>query len=341
MRPKALTVAVARIFYFFAAMQFMAYYVTTPKWYLTIGDYLAGRERLPFQERILTAVVANFLLSCAPLVRAFQRLSGVFMPVERGAYFLISLLAFCVASIFCVKLHRAVAPQSRMNFLVYPAFIYITMWSYLILVQQHFFYPYDMASLAFFTMGVYFVYTRQFVPVCLVMLVGTANRETTLFLVGIFVLDAATNELATETSSLRERFRLSQIPWPKVLALVSIWLAVKLPLHYRFQHNFSEDLNRVHENLPFFGPKHWPALMDICGYILPLVVLMRRRLKPQRFANYLLILPVWLVIMFFKGILIETRIYGELSSFTAVAAVILIEEYVTRPATEKAVNIAA
>lgn len=77
-------------------------------------------------------------------------------------------------------------------------------------------------------------------------------------------------------------------------------------------------------------PRLWPALLDICGYVLPVVILFRRRLSPLRFANYLYIFPVWLAIMFYTGVILETRIWGELCTYTAVAATLLLEEHFSR-----------
>ena len=75
-------------------------------------------------------------------------------------------------------------------------------------------------------------------------------------------------------------------------------------------------------------PRLWPSLLNICGYALPAVVMLRSRLRPLRFANYLYILPFWIAIMFYTGVILETRIYGELCSYTAVAVVLLLEEHV-------------
>jgi hypothetical protein len=57
------------------------------------------------------------------------------------------------------------------------------------------------------------------------------------------------------------------------------------------------------------------------------VWLLRHRLRPVRFANYLYILPAWFAIMFYTGVILETRIYGELTPYIAVACVLLLERY--------------
>ena len=46
----------------------------------------------------------------------------------------------------------------------------------------------------------------------------------------------------------------------------------------------------------------------------------------------MLLLPVWIGVMLFKGVLYEARIYGELCPYAAVACVLLMEQYVNREA---------
>ena len=104
-----------------------------------------------------------------------------------------------------------------------------------------------------------------------------------------------------------------------------------MPLAYHFRHNDnSENFVRIATNLGRLKPRLWPTLLNICGYLLPIVIIFRSRLRPLRFANYLYILPFWFMVMFYTGVILETRIYGELCSYTAVAVVLLLEDHVAR-----------
>jgi hypothetical protein len=87
---------------------------------------------------------------------------------------------------------------------------------------------------------------------------------------------------------------------------------------------------RIRENLGRLRPRLWPVLLNICGYVLPVIILLRRRIQPVRFANYLYILPLWLAVMFYTGVILETRIYGELIPITVVASLLLIESHLVR-----------
>ena len=318
------------VLYAFATLQFIRYYVVSTRFYLSMPRYMSGHERLPFQERVLPIVLMWPITHFSPLMNALAKHEG---PSSPGSFpfYLVSLLGFSVAGIFCVRLYRALTATGTLDVLVYPLFLIISMWTYVVHLDADFSYPYDMLSLAFFTAGLYFIYTRRFPALIATMLLGTLNRETTLFLIPIYMLDAATTSVPHPAAPISQRFHLRQIPWLRVATLLALWLVIKLPLaHYFAGNDASENYVRIRENLGRLKPRLLPALLNICGYLLPVVVLMRRRLRPIRFSNYLYVLPLWFAVMFYTGVLLETRIYGELSGYTAIAVVLLLERHVSR-----------
>ena len=316
--------------YCFATLRFVRNYIllTTP--YLVLPSYLLGHERLPFQERVLPIVVYRAFYAFPPIANHLHHDTGLFT-WENGPMFFLSLVATVVAGTFAYKLYRAVSPQGSLAVVVYPVFLFTVMMTYSAHPDQNFNFPYDLLSVAFFTAGLYFIYTRRYVPLLAVILVGTFNRETTLFLIIVFCLDAASSQdaHAEQPDGLRQRFELGQVPWLKVALLSAAWLAVKLPLAHTFRFNDrSEYFLRLHYNISTFRPGYIPTMFDLCGYLLPVVFVLRKRIRPVRFGNYAYILPVWLAVMCCTGVLIEIRIYGELCAFAAVAAVLLLEEQI-------------
>lgn len=333
----------AWVLYVCATLQFIRYYVVSTTFYLNMPRYLAGGERLPFQERVLPIFLMWPINHSAFLMRHLAHPRGGFdapsaATPETLAFYLVSLVSFALAAYLAVRLYRAVTVTGTLGVLVFPAFMVLTLWTYVVHIDANFSYPYDMPSLAFFAGGLLAIYTRRYVPLVAVMILGTLNRETTLFLAGIYVLDAASRQvpplLLARTGgrlTLRQRFSWRQVSWPRAALLVLVWLAVKLPLAFHFRHNdSSENFVRLWGNLGRLRPRLWPILLNICGYILPIVVLLRGRLRPVRFANYLYILPFWFAVMLYTGVILETRIYGELCSYTAIAAVLLLEDHAMR-----------
>ena len=323
------------VLYAFATLQLIRFYVVTTRFYLKMPAYLSGHERLPFQERILPIVLMWPINHWSALMHAIANrghdpeTSAAATP-QTVAFYLLSLVAFSIAGVFTVKLYRAVTQDGILAPIVYPLFLVISLWTYVIHIDANYSYPYDMPALAFFTAGLYFIYTRQFAPLFFVMLVGTLNRETTLFLIGIYMLDAASRPSAVPHSPISERFNLQAVPWLRVFTLAILWLSIKVSLALYFAGNSNaENYNRIVENAFRLKLRLLPSLLNICAYLLPVVWIYRRRLTPVRFANYLYILPLWFAVMFYTGVILETRIYGELSAYVAVSVVLLLEEHVT------------
>ena len=305
-----------------------------------MNRYLSGNERLPFQERVLPIFLMWPINHSAILMRHLSHESRGFdaesaATPQRLAFYIVSLASFTLAG-FCVqKLYRSLTRSGALAKLVFPVFMVLTLWTYVVHTDANFSYPYDMPSVAFFAAGLLAIYTRHFWPLACIVFLGTFNRETTLFLVGIYLIDSASVGLPDRLLvrgrhvTLTERFSLGLVNWKRVVLLLSLWLVVKIPLayHFRFNDN-SENFVRLWGNIGRLRPRLWPTLFNICGYTLPVIVLLRGRLRPVRFANYLYILPFWIAIMFYTGVILETRIYGELCSYVAVASVLLIENAV-------------
>lgn len=305
-----------------AALQVIRYYCKSTIFYLNVNAYLSGTERLPFQKRVLPAGLM-WMIQHSRWFAKLGRSNTVLTP-QLGAFYLISLFAFIAAAIYAQKLYDAVSEHHTLPLLVFPTLLFTVIWTYCIHLEANYSYPYDMLSLAFFTAGLYYIYRRRYFPLLLVLLIGTLNRETTLFLIVIYILDAASKDGAR--GAYLRQFRWRQVPWIRVLVLVAIWSGIELALAHRFAHNDrSEDYVRIVENLGRLRPRMIPALLNICGYSIPLVLLFHRSLRPQRYANYLWVFPVWFGVMFYAGVIIETRIYGELCSFSSVALVLIVE----------------
>ena len=319
-----LSIAIVAL-YACATLQFIRFYAVTTTFYLSLPAYLSGHERLPFQERVLPIVLIRLLYRGLVAVHLTAHLEGAFT-FDRAPFYIISLVSIVVAGYFTQKLYELVSERCALKFFVYPIFLFTMMWTYSIHMEANYSYPYDMLSVAFFSAGLYAIYSRRFVPLVAIIAIGTLNRETTLFLIGIYLIDAASVEFADPADGLRSRFSLKQVSWLRVALLVLIWMAIKLSLAHIFAHNSqSENYIRIRENIGRLKPRLWPALLNICGYILPVVVLLRQNIRPIRFRNYLWILPLWFAIMFYTGVILETRIYGELCPYVSVALVLIVE----------------
>ncbi len=337
--PKKYVSAILIVLFGCATLQFIRYYCKTTDFYLNMTAYLSGHERLPFQERVFPIAILRPMFHSPWLMSHMAHANGAFTP-ELGPFYILSLVSLVVAGIYTQKLYTLVTGQHSLSFLVYPIFLFAMMWSYAIHSEANYSYPYDLPGVAFFAAGLYYIYKRSYVGLFLVILIGTFNRETTLFLIVIYVIDSASRAVMSPrlasaprqqrsalSGGLFSRFDLRLVSWPKVAALSVVWVAIKLSLaHYFAANSNAENFLRIDYNLSRLSPRLLPALLNICGYTIPVVVIFYRLLRPVRFQNYLWVLPVWIGVMFCSGVLVETRIYGELCPFAAVALVIIMEE---------------
>ena len=330
---RPLTRSFLALLYGCAMLQFVRYYARTTDFYLKMPMYLSGHERMPFQERVLPILLLRPIFSSHWLMRHLVHVNGV-ADFSRAPFYLISTVALAVAAIATQVLYQRVSEQRTLALLVFPIFLFTVMWTYTIHNEVNFSYPYDFISLAFFTLGLVFIYTRRFFWLLFIVLVGTFNRETTLFLIGIYALDAASVSRPV-SERLQDRFSVKGLPWLRMAALFAVWLTIKLFLAHLFRGNDeSENYVRILENAGRLRIRLLPALLNICGYLFPIVLLYWRQVRPVRFGNYVWVAAIWLPIMFYTGVILETRIYGELCSYTAVSFVLIAEQRARRLVTQ-------
>lgn len=341
------------VLYACATLQFVRFYVVSATFYLNLPAYLNGKERLPFQYRVLPALIIRGLYRVGILHAGALHTKGAFT-AERAPLYLISLVSLIVAGLCTQATYRAVTRSRALEFAVYPIFVFTMMWTYSVHVEANFSYPYDFLSVAFFAAGLLCIVRRHYLPLLAVLALGTLNRETTLFLIGLYILDAATplshqpetskaassqpltpeklssrSELTT-VSEVERSPSFRQVPWLRAALLLIIWITIKALLaHHSAANDRSEDYIRLRDNLGELKPRLWPALLNICGYMLPVVLLFRRDIHPLRFRNYLWIFPLWFAAMFYAGVIVETRIYGELCPYVAIALTLIMENRLT------------
>ncbi len=310
------------LLYALAGFYFVRLHLLNTVAYLDLDRYVAGTERLPYQERVLPMLYLR-AAEQVPLPAALLRgRHGIFAHPALIWLFVLDFVALGVATFFAVRLYRRAAPAGRYAWLVFPLLLFAASWTFLLHSESNLYFPYDVPSLAFFTAGLYAIYMRQFAALLLVVAIGSLNRETTLFLIPIYVLDAFPPVFGGWPEALR------RFSWVKVLSLCVVWLLIRSWLAHLFQANDrSEDFIRLRYNLRYLPPNNWPQMLGACGYLLPVLWVLRRRVPDVRLSSYLLLLPLWFAVMCLYGVLSETRIYGELCGLVAVVATLLLEAY--------------
>ena len=96
-----------------------------------------------------------------------------------------------------------------------------------------------------------------------------------------------------------------------------------------FAGNASEFYPHIRWNVKsLVAPQAWPQMLSACGYLLLFVVTMRGKIRDARLGAWLWVVPVWVGFMFVYGILIETRVFGELIPLIVCATMLIVEEIV-------------
>ena len=315
--------------YALATVQFAWCYFWITRPYVNTLAYEEGLERMPFQGRLLMMIPMRWAHHNAALHRLAQPFANSHFwfprPVapEVLVQAAINVLCLLLAGFFTTRIYQASSPRRLLTPLVYPLLLVACGITYVFHTVQNFRFLYDLPSLAFFAAAMYLLYLRKHWGwFAALFLIATLNRETTLLLLPLYLLNQA-----VEDGRLEPRLLLRLRSLALVAALSLFWIAWQLFLRHHFAHNPSEFYPRINWNVKsLLVPQAWPQLLSACGYLLLFVALMRRRIPDPQLRAWLWLLPVWSGFMFVFGILIETRVFGELIPFLVCATTLILEQ---------------
>ncbi len=292
---------------FLCAAIILCLYFTQMRLALNITFEGATPERLVegsapyiFQTRILIPLLVRGLLAL-PFVPP-ESLDTVFMAIELLALILL-LYAFRT---YLQLLFKDLLTSSILAFTIF----YALPFNYFF----NFWYPSDIPSVLFFTLGLIMLYRRKWILFYPLLAIATINREVTLFLVFIYVV-----------TSLGRR-PLDRIALHTIAQLV-VWgiaryLAIELAgksasglLYLNLTGNIA-NLRRLTVLLwiPVSGGMTW--LLALIG---------NRSIKDMFVRRALLVIFPWVAVMFLVASVKELRIYGELIPVTLPAALLVLQ----------------
>jgi hypothetical protein len=315
--------------YFLATIQFAWCYLRLTLHYVRLETYEYGNERMPFQGRMLMMVpmrwasqssLVSWLASSSKLTPFwFQKPLTPEALVEA----VIDVGCLLLAGWATVKIYKASSSRQLLTPFIYPLFLVVCVATYIMHVVQNFSFLYDLPSLAFFSVAMYLMYfQKHWAWFAALFCVATVNRETTLLLLPLYMLNEAMQNGRLVWSRVL-RWRTLAV----VMPLGVLWAAWQIYVQRLFIYNPSEFYPRFDWNVKsLLLPLAWPQLLSAGGYLLLFVAAMHHRVADPRLRAWLWLLPVWLLFMFSYGILIETRIYGELIPLIVCATAIICEE---------------
>lgn len=171
-------------------------------------------------------------------------------------------------------------------------------------------FPWDIPSVCFFLAGLHLLYLERWVAWYGVLLVGTLNRETMVFLLPIMAL-----------ALWRRGF--TRVRAAHVVASAVLWLAVKGVLAWSFRNQSgpwvaewthrAQDLTHWRENLgQLADPTLWPYLLSALGFVWILAWHLRKRVADSFLRSALVVVPLYFACVFLFANIAEHRIYADL-----------------------------
>ncbi len=320
----------AACLYLLATVQLIWCYLWQVRPYVSTIAYEQGRERMPFQGRLLMMPLMQWAHNQGWIaqISSWMHTSIYWFPRSMEPEVLVQAVVdfACVvtAGVVATKIYERASRWHLVTPLIYPMVLVLCVATYLLHTIQNFRFIYDLPSLAFFSIALWIIYARKPLWVFVALfLVATLNRETTLLLLPIYAI----SEMVTSRGTIDWRRLRSPRLLAVILPLSLYWLIWQVAVRHIFAHNPSEFYPRIPQNLGFLvSPRAWPQMLGACCYLFPIVVICRKHLRDAELKAWLWVLPVWFAFMFVYGILIETRIFGELIPYVACASALIAEE---------------
>jgi hypothetical protein len=274
-------------------------------------ELIRGVGVVPFQYRILMPIIINVLMkifhgftfasSPNQIMKVMEFVSTVFLVFAYRAYI----------SLFIEN--RVVASAGALSLFYVLPFNYLNNYG-------DWYYPYDIPSVLFITLGLILLYKRSFTWYYPLFILATFNRETTIFLTFIFLF-VFWGRLGKKELTLH------------IAAQAFAWIIIKTILHFIYENNPGGGLfeNHFFLNLTDLG-KHgfYPYVATAAGVVWLPCLFFFRFVKDEFVRRAMWVLLPFLATMMFMGNLHELRIYGEMIPIVLTPAVIIFYEMVKR-----------
>jgi len=274
-------------------------------------DYADGKAAAPFRYRVLCAWAMRALMR-PPHWNSLAAHSGFF--VGRPDKLAVAVIVFpCIlASVWLTRRTVTLLAGERTGLVAACLLLYMSYFSLCDNYVLAFLEPYDVPAMLAFCACLYALVADRMWLFYAVFVVGTLNRETTVFLIPLLFL---------------WRRRLS---W-HALPLLAIWGAEKAWLHHYVAAAGAEifDLKIGYNLKEMIKPQMWPALASPFGFLWALFLWRFRVIREQPIAVATAgLLALWVAGMVVVGQLNEVRIYTEMNALMApcVAMILCTQE---------------
>jgi len=303
----------------------------------TLWDMMRGNAELPFQYRMLLPWIIKIIYHTHLSVpnynlHLFHGDTSYFMTAFWVTVVFLMLLVLTFRGYLNHFMNNAIASSilSLTLFFVLPynfifAFHYPSPYLFPPLFQRSLFFIYDIPSMFFFTLAMLLMLKEKWPWYYPIFVLATFNRETTFFLIIIYLFIAFRNK-PFKSIALHGGLQMA------------VWMAIKLLMYALYYENSGQPLTfRIDSNLHFLSVLHYlPNMLSAMGWIwIPVLLFYRRIPYPELRRSVLAFFP-FAVSMFIVGNVFEFRIYGEfipviLAAFWVILRQIMLQPMIHRP----------
>jgi hypothetical protein len=278
--------------------------------------YAAGKAMAPYQSRALMVPAERWAYANKPLAKMSTHRSGPYSDPGNVPIFVFGVFSVVGCGLLAQSLYRKVnGSNGPLSWLIYPAILVAIVASWTMHNMGDYLYPYDLPSMFFFTSGIWLAWERRWWWLAVMFPIATLNRETTLFLIPLIVLLMRDDE---------KRW-LAPRQWLLITYLAISWIAVTHWEEHRFPGVGSDAIYTPHLHY-LTDPIFWPCLLAAVGFLWVFPVFGWRQIDNAKLRSCVILYPLWFGVMAVRGILTESRIFGELIPLTVIIAVIMLEK---------------
>lgn len=241
-----------------------------------------------------------------------------------------------ISSFIVLRVFRTIPSGSTIEFhrpeLVVPLFLWMVIFTYLLVPNRSIYYPYDFTELMFFSIGVYLSMTGKSGVYILPILtfVSSLNKETSLFLPIIYAVYAGYTRKLTKASFVSVSVSVLAVFVGKYVSIYYVANVLgKNTFPSIFENQFLYNIMQLSNPLAWLA---WLSAFGGCGLFLAIPRIGYSRLNMIVGALILL----WAFIVFFVGISRGMRLFGFLIFPVLLPIMLQIEEFLYPEKRDKA-----
>ena len=324
----------------FLIVSFIVSVVFTYYYFLYTNEYEAGssvkianyQADKVFQTRIFITTLANLLLPLLPVIKnCFQWI--VPYPIDFQVLLQIINVIFTFLLIISLPILLQLFDYKGNYWNALIIFIPIS-WNYIVINGYvdgaGLFYCYDIPSLTFFSLGLIFFLKNKWLYYYPIFIFACLNRESACFI----SLAGALMTSNFKTYKYNIFFMENKNIFFHVFIQAFIWCTLRIILSLAFKDNPGEFFEEPHSMINFFktmvtGNSHW-AMENPYWFLtlfsgLWLIPLINYKHLNSACNRLIVVGIIYLIVLFFRSNMMETRVYNELNVIITVCAIISLK----------------